>query len=186
MYRSYWQDTEDVTFLSLGFPYLPCTEQKSYPLQMLALNEEKRQLLLSVPIGTRTQAAGIGALYTLLARILPEMRESEPCRSRRIVALCEQLLFENIALRPSELARAAGVCESALYAAFEKIGEETPHGMRTRILFEKARELLLTTDLPIEHIADRLGFCSCTSFRKKFKENYGIAPREMRKTGAVL
>lgn len=186
VYRSYWQDSKDVTFLSLGFPYLSCTEQKSYPLQVLPLDDALKSLFFAVPIGTRTQAAGIGALYTLLAGLLPLMRESEPCRSRRIVALCEQLLFENTALRPAELARAAGVCESALYAAFDKVGEETPHEMRARILFEKAKELLLTTDLPIEHIADRLGFCSCTYFRKKFKEHFLLSPREMRKSGIVL
>ena len=91
------------------------------------------------------------------------------------------MLWSDTELRPAELARALGICESALYAVFEKSSEETPHEMRERILFEKARDLLLTTDLPIEQIAERLSFCSCAYFRKRFKTRFGMTPREMRK-----
>ena len=185
-YRSYWQDAEDVTFLSLGFPYLPCEEGKRYPLQLLPRTEQTMALLQSVPIGGRAGADGIAALYALLAHLMPRMHENESCRSRQIVALSEGLLWENTALRPAELARAAGLCESALYAAFEKAAQETPHEMRERILFEKAKDLLLTTDTPIEEIGDRLGFCSCTYFRKRFKAHFGISPREMRKNAPTL
>ena len=185
-YRSYWQDAKDVTFLSLGFPYLPREEGKNYPLQLLQSSEETAVLLKSVPIGGRAGADGIAALYALLAHLIPSMQENTPCRSRQIVALAERLLLENTDLYPAEIARQAGICESALYAAFAKLGEGTLHEMRERILFEKARDLLLTTDTPIERIADRLGFCTCAYFRKRFKAHFGISPREMRKSGGGL
>jgi AraC-like DNA-binding protein len=185
-YRSYWQDTEDVTFISLGFPFFPNADQRAYPLQCIPSGEEALALLSRVPLGQRTTCDGIAAFYTLLAHLLPSMREDIPCRSRRIVALAERLLWENTALRPVELARRAGVCESALYAAFEKASEETPHEMRERILFEKAKDLLFTTDLPIEEISERLGFCSCAYFRKRFKSRFGLSPREMRKSEPSL
>ena len=185
-YRSYWQDEEDVAFLSLGFPYLPNAEGKSYPLQRLPNTEETLSLLRRVPISGRVGADGIAALYALVAHFLPLMRESEVCRSRKAVSLCEDLLRENPSLSSAELARALGLCESALYAAFEKVGKETPHEMKTRILFEKAKDLLTTTETPIEAISERLGFCSCTYFRKRFKAHFGISPREMRKGAASL
>ncbi len=185
-YRSYWQDGEDVAFLSLGFPYLPNAERKSYPLQLLPNDNEVLSLLHRVPIGGRAGAEGIAALYALIAHLLPMMRESEPCKSRRAVSLSESLLWENPLLSTAELARAAGICESALYAAFGKVGEETPHAMKTRILFEKAKDLLITTELPIEQISEKLGFCSCTYFRKRFKAHFGISPRKMRKSAASL
>ncbi len=185
-YRSYWQDTEDVTFLSLGFPYFPNAEKRIYPLQCIPAGKEAEMLLWRLPIGKRGSCAGIAALYTLLAHLLPSMQENMPCRARQIVALTEQLLWESTALSTAELARAAGVCESALYAAFGKASEETPHEMRERILFEKTKDLLLTTDLPIEEISEKLGFCSCAYFRKRFKARFGISPREMRKNEAAL
>lgn len=185
-YHSYWQDTEDVAFLSLGFPYFPNPEKKTYPLQVIEGDMETLSLLHSVPIGPRTTPEGIAALYTLLAHLIGRMQDSTPCRSRQIVSRTEQLLWENTDLRPADIARQIGVCESALYAAFAKLGEGTLHDMKNKVLFGKAKELLQTTDTPIEQISAQLGFCSCTYFRKKFKEHFGLAPREMRKKGFGL
>ena len=185
-YRSYWQDEEDVAFLSLGFPYLPSAEKKSYPLQVLSQSSQTLALLSKVPLGGRTDADGIAALYALIAHLLPQMQEGDICRSHRVMHLTENLLWENPKLSTAEIARELGICESALYAAFQKEGEETPHGMKTRILFEKAKDLLVTTELSIEEISERLGFCSCTYFRKRFKAHFGHSPREMRKTFGAL
>ena len=185
-YRSYWQDSEDVTFLSLGFPYFPNAEKRSYPLQCIPTDAEARERLSRVPIGNRGSAASIAAFYTLLAHLIPFMQESMPCRTRKIVSIAEQALWENPQISIAELARRAEICESALYAAFEKASEETPRKMRERILFEKAKDLLLTTDLPIEAISEKLNFCSCAYFRKRFKACFGVSPREIRKSATSL
>ncbi len=185
-YRSYWQDTEDVTFLSLGFPYFPNPDKKDYPLQVVATDEEGLTLLRRVPIGLRTTPQGIAAFYTLLSHLIGHMQDSTPCRSRQLVLKAERLLWENTDLRPTDIARQLGICESALYAAFAKLGEGTLHDMKEKILFQKAKNLILTTDLPIERISEQLGFCSCTYFRKRFKAHFDITPREMRKNGVGL
>ncbi len=185
-YRSYWQDETDVTFLSLGFPYFPNPDKKNYPLQVIEADGEALSLLHRVPIGPRTTPEGIAALYALLAHLIRRMQDSTPCRSRQIVSLAERLLWENTDLSPADIARQAGICESALYAAFAKLGEGTPHDMKTRVLFRKAKDLLLTTDAKVEQISAQLGFCSCTYFRKQFKAHFGITPREMRKSGGGL
>ena len=185
-YRSYWQDETDVAFLSLGFPCFPNPDKRDYPLQVIGADADALSLLWRVPIGPRATPQGIAALYTLLAHLIEKMQDSTPCRSRQIVLLSERLLLENPELRPAEIARHAGVCESALYAAFAKLGEGSLHDLKSKVIFGKAKDLLLTTDMPIERIADQLSFCSCTYFRKKFKEHFGIAPREMRKSGGGL
>ena len=185
-YRSYWQDSEDVTFISLGFPFFPNAQKRSYSLQCIKTDGEALRLLERIPIDRRGTCESIAAFYTLLSHLLPFMQESMPCRSRQIISKVEQMLWSDTELRPTELARALGICESALYAAFEKSCEETPHEMRERILFEKARDLLLTTDLPIEQISERLSFCSCAYFRKRFKARFGMTPREMRKKEIAL
>jgi AraC-like DNA-binding protein len=185
-YQSYWQDEQDVSFLSLGFPYFPNPDKKNYPLQVIAADDAAIALMKRVPIGIRPSAEGIAALYALLAHLIGRMQDSIPCRSRQIVLHTERLLWENTELSPAELARSAGVCESALYAAFAKLGEGTLHEMKERILFEKAKNLLLTTDTPIEQISSQLNFCSCTYFRKRFKKHFGLSPRDVRKSGAGL
>lgn len=185
-YQSYWQDAEDVSFLSLGFPFFPNPDKKDYPLQVIQTDEEAIALMRRVPIGPRTEVQGVAAFYTLLSHLIEHMQNSTPCRSRRIVLQAERLLWENTELSPADIARQAGICESALYAAFKKLGEETPHEMKERILFQKAKNLLLTTDTPIEQISAQLNFCSCTYFRKRFKEHFGLSPRAVRKSGAGL
>ena len=185
-YQSYWQDTEDVSFLSFGFPFFPNLEKKDYPLQIIQTDEKAVDLMHHIPIELRTGPHGIATFYTLLAHLIEHMQNSTPCRSRRIILQAERLLWENTELSPADIARQTGICESALYAAFKKLGEGTLHELKEKIIFQKAKNLLLTTDTPIEQISAQLNFCSCTYFRKRFKEHFGISPREMRKSGTGL
>ena len=46
---------------------------------------------------------------------------------------------------------------------------------------EKAKEYLLTTELPVYSIALKTGYPTSSYFAKQFKEFYGIGPNEYRK-----
>ena len=46
---------------------------------------------------------------------------------------------------------------------------------------EKARELLTATDLPVAEIAQRVGYCDHSSFRRKFKAQYGVSVSDFRR-----
>ena len=52
-----------------------------------------------------------------------------------------------------EAARRCGISESGLYALFQRSGRSSPNELRQKILVEKARELLVSTDRPVEEIA---------------------------------
>lgn len=45
-----------------------------------------------------------------------------------------------------------------------------------------AQELLESTDLTIERIADKIGFSSVIAFRDKFKQRFAVTPKEWRRT----
>jgi len=47
---------------------------------------------------------------------------------------------------------------------------------------EKATELLTTTDLSVENVADRLGYSDAANFAKAFRRWSGLAPAEFRRT----
>ena len=50
---------------------------------------------------------------------------------------------------------------------------------------EKAKELLLTTDMSVDNISVSVGYVSTSSFRRKFKQDMGVTPSEFRsKKGA--
>lgn len=42
----------------------------------------------------------------------------------------------------------------------------------------RAKLLLKQTDLPIERIADMLGYCNSSNFYKAFRRYFGTSPRE--------
>ncbi|MBB3192329.1 transcriptional regulator GlxA family with amidase domain [Halomonas cerina] len=46
----------------------------------------------------------------------------------------------------------------------------------------QGRELLETTSLSVEAIAERIGFHTATSFRQHFKQHHRVSPRDWRKT----
>ena len=84
-----------------------------------------------------------------------------------------------------ELARPCRVSESGLYAAFRTVKGCTPVEMWHRMQTEKAVDMLLTTDLSIEEICEKLGFCSASYFRKILRTYTGKTPREIRKSMGV-
>ena len=47
---------------------------------------------------------------------------------------------------------------------------------------ERARQLLETTDLPVETVARQVGFGTASSLREHFHERVGVSPRGYRKT----
>ena len=51
----------------------------------------------------------------------------------------------------------------------------------TRLRMDKAKKLLITTDLPIKAIAEMAGYINVSGFRSKFKTMFGISAFEYRK-----
>ncbi len=48
---------------------------------------------------------------------------------------------------------------------------------------EKAKELLLTTDILIDDISTAIGYLNPSSFRRKFKQSVGLTPSQYRSRG---
>jgi transcriptional regulator GlxA family with amidase domain len=58
----------------------------------------------------------------------------------------------------------------------------TPHAWLLSQRLSLAQELLETTSLPIEQIAERVGYRSAAVFREQFTTRQGLAPRDYRRT----
>ena len=84
----------------------------------------------------------------------------------------------------SEIARNCGMSESGLYAAFRQNGT-TPVDVRQRMLCEKAVTILLSTDMTVEGISEKLGFSTPAYFRRVLKKQLGKTPKEIRKSTPV-
>ena len=90
-------------------------------------------------------------------------------------------LYVNTDFLVSDLARAMRMSESGLFTFIREYGKTTPISLKNRIRTEKAIQLLTTTDLSVEEISSRLGFCSAVYFRKVFRKETGKTPTELRR-----
>ena len=64
---------------------------------------------------------------------------------------------------------------------FKKSFHENFSDYLWRLRMEKAKELLLDTDLVIEQISLRIGYLNPSSFRRKFKRATGLTPSQFRR-----
>lgn len=184
-YQSYWYGNEQISFISLGFRYMPNFDNLTYPVQTIPFSKKCAELFLKLSNTSPICASDIGTFYTLAGMLIPQMAHSKMCRSQEIVIQTKNYLVSHPNAKAKELAKNCAVSEAALYAAFKKASKTTPSEMKNGILLEKAKELLITGDKPIEYISDTLGFSSASYFRKKFKLYFGKTPSEMRKSAQI-
>lgn len=181
-YESFWYGDPDIKFVSLAFVYMPELDNKSYPVQKFKPTDEAKKLFaLLAESPAAVSSYKIGIFYTLAATLIPQMKHVSFCKSREIVGKARNYWLSHPHANASEISENCAVSESALYAAFKKATGDTPNAMRNQIMLEEAKNMLICTDSSIEYISSYLGFSSSSYFRKKFKNYYGMTPKEIRK-----
>eukprot|EP00831_Metopus_contortus_P001045 TRINITY_DN10378_c0_g1_i2.p1 TRINITY_DN10378_c0_g1~~TRINITY_DN10378_c0_g1_i2.p1 ORF type:complete len:215 (+),score=36.48 TRINITY_DN10378_c0_g1_i2:161-805(+) len=80
----------------------------------------------------------------------------------------------------SVLAREARMSQSYFCRKFKAITALTPWECLTQLRLEKTKELLLSTDLSIEEIAQKTGLCDGSYLTKTFKKQERTTPQQFR------
>jgi len=107
-----------------------------------------------------------------------DMRAMPP-GMRRVHDFIEAALDRELGLE--RLAREAGVSAHTLPRAFLRAFGETPHRYVLNRRLERARELLIATDMPVVDIALATGFSSQSHLATAFRRLTGVTPGEYRK-----
>jgi transcriptional regulator GlxA family with amidase domain len=81
-----------------------------------------------------------------------------------------------------ELAARALMSRRSFVRHFKAATGATPHAWLLSQRLGLAQELLETTTLPVEEIAERAGYRSAAVFREQFAARLGLAPRDYRRT----
>ena len=81
-----------------------------------------------------------------------------------------------------ELAARALMSRRSFVRHFKAATGAAPHAWLLSQRLSLAEELLETTSLPVEQIAERVGYRSAAVFREQFAARRGLAPRDYRRT----
>ena len=130
---------------------------------------------------------GLGA-YGMLYSVLFEMlKENEITLKKTNLSPCVRLAVEHInnnllaSLSTTEIAEKSLVAKSTLCKYFAKELQMSVQEYLYDLIFYKACQMLIADRMSIGQISLELGFCDQLYFSRKFRERYGISPREYRK-----
>lgn len=177
LYRSHWYpDSNSVCFYSLGFSHLPSTVD--YKMQKI---EGAGEIFDSIFSDIELSVQNIANLYLFFAKVKDRMVSRCNKVQNVVVTRAVDYMRANPSAHAADIANYMGISESGLYGLFKSQLDKSPLNIRLDILTEKATELLVTTDLPIEEISERLGFSSSSYFRKVLFKTTGKTPSAIRK-----
>lgn len=180
-YQSFWYGNPKVEFISLGFTFMPNFESKVFPTQIIESTKAEVELFVKISAKGKTDAEDIGTFYTLVGLLLPKMAYRQEEKKSQLVESAKKYVSQNPDASVREIAKAVAVSESSLYAAFKNHSEMSINEYRQNVKMEKAKELLISTNMPIEEISEKLRFSSGSYFRKCFKTHFGTTPSKIRK-----
>lgn len=187
-YHSYWQpDSEErLEWKSYRFSVFPQKENKRYLLQKLFPDAHARKYLERIDSDQEVDVGSVGALYSFLDCVMPDMKEAYKDPQERVLELAKEYIAKNPSFYVSDLAKYCSMSESGIYVFFREYAKTTPVHLKNSIWAEKGIELLRSTDLPIEEISNRCGFQSVAYFRKIISEKTGKPPSQIRKEQNIL
>ncbi len=79
------------------------------------------------------------------------------------------------------LARAAGMSRGHFIRTYAAVFGETPHQHRIAARLERARHLLVLSDMPVTEVCLEVGFSSLGSFSDLFRRRVGVPPTGYRR-----
>lgn len=97
------------------------------------------------------------------------------------------LIRDNISnsISPAEIANQLGLGYSWFRKAFKKYAGISPAQFQLQIRLQKAKDLLLNTNLSVSEIAYELTFDTPGQFSTFFRQKAGMTPKEFRDTGRI-
>lgn len=181
----YWITFHGFYFISLFNSII----NRKNPIFHVGINERIVKLFQEMLIAAQSQQIGfqqilsgitlqvIGLLYSI-----SKNRTFETQDTQRIKEACV-IMRENIfnKLSAVDIASSLNMSYSNFRKLFRQYTGVAPHQYMLQLKIEKIKDLLESTDLPIQDIADSLNFESADYFSSFFRGKTGLNPRLFRK-----
>lgn len=149
----------------------------------LALRGEFEAVFVMPPMQRLLGLVGIlgrlaGEAAQPLSSVAPPAIEGSRSRLDRVLTHLHQHYHEPVAL--PELAEIAALSVSGLHRLFTRHTRTSISTYVTGLRIGDACSRLSSTDQPIQHVADAVGYVSLANFNRQFKALRGMTPREYR------
>lgn len=150
--------------------------------ELLTLFNKMLDLVKHALVGYPQQLSGL--LLQVLGQINNAIitREYDNNPVAKLISKARFLMHESFeqTLHMEELAQQLPMSYSAFRKNFKAITGQSPHQYHQNLRLERAKELLESTVLNIDEIADQTGFESVYYFSKLFKKKTGTSPKHYR------
>jgi AraC-like DNA-binding protein len=120
--------------------------------------------------------------YLLPPRIdLEDERSLSSAQVRHVVEMV-RFILENLdrPLRNADIAAVTGLHENYAIGLFSRIMHVAPRAFLARMRLMRARALLVESTMAIPALVEASGFSSVSQFYHRFREAYGVTPKQMR------
>jgi len=183
-----WDDTLDANLDNMGHQQVLC-QQIRLDVRTLTAVEEltanpysgQRRLLYADAKVTEILCASVERWQSSLA---PHEHDEErfSARDLRLIEKARERLVADLSHPPTipQLARAVGVNTSKLKRGFKYLCGMTIFEYAHRHRMERALQLLADERMPVNQVADRVGYQHQTSFTASFKAHFGFTPKQAR------
>jgi AraC-like DNA-binding protein len=174
----------------LGLPVLTCFPDGPAPRMIDVARRIVDELAGREPGYVLASSGECMRLLTLLwrARAHPQRaadgplpsaaRAGQVARLAPVLQLIQARYAEGLSLR--EMAGVVHLHPAYFSTLFKEITGWSPISFLTRYRLDRARELLATTDLPVQEIASSTGFADPSHLRRELRRREGLSPRAYR------
>lgn len=170
-------------FISFEWPAYPA----DIPLEARDFNGRIRQLITwlyaeRLSHSPRSQLERDALLQALLLEYLKAC--DHKAADHQLISTIQTFIHERIEQRLTlaDLARCAGMSKYHFLRTYKALAGRTPMEEVRAIRLERARELILSTSLPLKDIAPQSGLGNEYALSRLFRRRFGVAPGEMRKS----
>jgi len=177
-YHSYWDGDHRVSWATLGFSSFPESDE-GFILQKISLSQIERETLIHLAHHKKSDSASLGMFYSMLDGLLSKMKREPPSQKKAITDAAKSYMRENPKAPIAEVARHCRISESGLFATFRSQGK-TPALTRQELQIEAAIDLISSSSLTADEIAERVGFGSTSYFLRTLKKHTGKTTKGIR------
>lgn len=184
-YRSCWRGTPEISFKAFAYLNYPGEKIEATKLQKFKATSRILELIDKIPTDNVINCYSVARFYLLLDELLKSVEILNLSKEQILLNKAMNYIRENPDCLMPEVASYCNMSESSFYNLFKKHSKITPTKYRVGVKLDKAFNLIVSTDIPIEQISDICGFSSPSYFRKNFCKKYGKTPSRIRKDSLI-